>query len=223
MPENILPQATNAATNGVAGISFKQEILRKAVHLSSLWMVAAICLLPRWPLAIAFAVAFVLNILVELAYSYQLPVITPLYKIFFGKMLRKEVKPGQLVVSGGPYVWAAAALVTSIYPRPAAAGALAVMLLGDTAAALIGRRFGRHKTVNGKSVEGVIAFIIAGMLGVLAVNLCLNDGVLSTAYLMWAIPGVVVAAAAELFEKQLHLDDNFSIPLIAGFFLWLSL
>ena len=30
------------------------------------------------------------------------------------------------------------------------------------------------------------------------------------------IPAVLLAAAAELFEKQLHLDDNFTIPMCVG-------
>ena len=30
------------------------------------------------------------------------------------------------------------------------------------------------------------------------------------------------ARSEELFEKQLHMDDNFSIPLISGAVIWLS-
>ena len=32
----------------------------------------------------------------------------------------------------------------------------------------------------------------------------------------WSISAIFPAAAAELFEKQLRIDDNFSIPLIMG-------
>ena len=34
---------------------------------------------------------------------------------------------------------------------------------------------------------------------------------------------IIPACAAELFEKQLHIDDNFSIPVIIGFGLQLGL
>ena len=87
------------------------------------------------------------------------------------------------------------------------------MLLGDTAAALVGRRFGRHKTVNGKSWEGVIAFVIAGWLGC-ALFLWISG--MPQIFYLWAVAAVIPAAAAELFEKQLHFDDNFSIPLVTG-------
>ena len=80
---------------------------------------------------------------------------------------------------------------------------MAVMLLGDTAAALIGRRFGRHKTVNGKSWEGVIAFLAAGYTG--CALFLLISGMPSVFY-FWGAVSVFPAAAVELFEKQLHID-----------------
>ena len=42
-------------------------------------------------------------------------------------------------------------------------GILAVLLTADAAAALIGRKFGKHKLVNGKSLEGTLAFILTGI------------------------------------------------------------
>ena len=61
-------------------ISYREECKRKLVHLSSLWMVVAILLLPgRWTAAILYAVMLVLNLLCEHAYACNVPVITPLY------------------------------------------------------------------------------------------------------------------------------------------------
>ena len=201
--------------HAAAGISYRQEVLRKLIHLSSLWMVAAIMLIPqRWLTAAFFSVMLVLNLLVERAYSAGVPVVTPLFRFFFGRMIRRPPQAGQWVVTGSPPVWAAAALVSILFPRPFAASALAAMLIGDTAAALIGRRFGRHKTFNGKSYEGVAAFICAGFPAVLLVlQLC---GALVRPLVWGALAGVVLAAVAELFEKQLHIDDNFSIPAVVG-------
>ena len=34
--------------------------------------------------------------------------------------------------------------------------------------------------------------------------------------LVGAIIGVILAAIAELYEKQLHLDDNLTIPILTG-------
>ena len=104
-------------------ISYREECKRKLVHLSSLWMVVAILLLPgRWTAAILYAVMLVLNLLCEHAYACNVPVITPLYGAIFGKMLRDEPRHGQWIVSGSPYVLAAAFLVSLLFGRvPAAA------------------------------------------------------------------------------------------------------
>ncbi len=204
-------------------IPYSQEVFRKLIHLSSLWMVALIWFFPWTQLMLFyfFAACLVLNLLCEYAYSCRVPVITPLYSALFGKMLRNEVKHGQWVVSGSPPVFAAAAFVTLLFhPQQIAAIALGIMLIADTAAALVGRRFGKHKIANGKSVEGVVAFCAAGIIFAIVLLACGN--LLSVKTALGAVVGVVLASMAELYEKQLHVDDNFSIPAVSGLFLWLS-
>lgn len=144
-------------------ITYFEELKRKLIHLSSLWMVFAVVLIPnRWITAGLFAFLLAGTLLWEHAYACRRPVLTPLYGFFFGRMLRKEPEPGAWIVSGGSYVLMAALLVTVLYAPLAAGGALAVMLTGDAAAALIGRRFGRHRAPNNKSWEGVAAFLLVG-------------------------------------------------------------
>ena len=197
-------------------ISYFNEVRRKLVHLSSLWMPAVMLLFApyRWYLAVFFCLLLIGNLLVEHAYaSGKMPRINALYDKFFGGMLRFEVKPGMWVISGGPYVFASACLSLLLFVPWIAACGMTSMLLGDTAAALVGRRFGKHKTVNGKSIEGVIAFIIAAAAGIFIVKHIIGIPHLP----VW---GILLAAAAgsvvELFEKQLKIDDNFSIPVAVG-------
>ncbi len=199
-----------------SGISYWNEVRRKLIHLSSLWMPLAMCFLPRIPLCIAFGVMLVLNLLLEHAYASGMPCLVRVYDFFFGGMLRKKPEKGQWIISGGPYVFASACLTLALFPGRIAACCMAVMLLGDTAAALIGRRFGHHKTVNGKSWEGVLAFLLAGYAGC---ALFLLIGGLTPRFYLWGALGVLPAAMAELFEKQLHMDDNFTIPVVMGIFL----
>lgn len=199
-----------------ATISFRQELLRKGVHLSSLWMAALILF---WPwndrfLFYFFLVCLILNLFCEFAYARNVPVITPIYRFFFGRMLRKAPAPGDWVVSGSPPVFLAAALTTLLFPRFIAAAALGVMLTADTAAALIGRRFGRHRLNGGKSVEGTLAFFVTGTC--FAVLVLWYAGAASCVMLLSAAAGVFLAALAELFQKQLRLDDNLTIPVICG-------
>ena len=204
-------------SSDVAGISYISEVKRKLVHLSSLWIPGVMVLLTeyRWWLCAMFGVVFAATVLVERWYArWPDAWISRIYGHFFGRMVRGGTPaPNQWIVSGGPYVLAGAFLVLLCFPVALAACGMTVMLIGDTAAALIGRRFGRHKTVNGKSLEGVAAFILSGSLACVVCSWLLA----MPARIGWFIPvAVTFAAIAELFEKQLRIDDNISIPLVTA-------
>lgn len=202
-------------------ISYFEEIKRKCVHLSSLWMVAATLLLAgwQWIACVIFFLLLLLTLVSEHDYANGGKYLGRLYGHLFGKMLRNEVKKGQWIVSGGAPVLAAALMVNLLFSPVIAASSLAVMLTGDAAAALIGRKFGRHKLVNNKSLEGLISFIVVGFIAVCAVFLIMS---VPSKWFIWGFIAVIAGALAELFQKQLKLDDNFTIPLSCGIVLYLA-
>ena len=202
-------------------ISYIEEIKRKLIHLSSLWIVAATLLLAQkqWIGCLLFAVLLVLTLVLEHDYANGGKYLGRLYGKLFSKMLRKEARPGQWVVSGGAPVLAAAVMMNILFSPVIAAAGMAVMLTGDAFAALIGRKFGRHKAVNGKSYEGFAAFFIAGFIALSTVFAL--SGLSGRCYI-WGAAAVVAAAVVELFQKQLKLDDNFTIPLSVGIVLYLG-
>jgi dolichol kinase len=97
-------------------------------------------------------------------------------------------------------------------------GALALGF-GDPAAQIFGKRFGRRKLIGQKSVAGAVAFVataaVASAVFMVAV-LPAGHGLLSVGALV-ALPLLVgvVGAIAEVFSGK--IDDNFTIPLAAGF------
>ena len=192
-------------------IPYRQELLRKLVHLSSVWMVFVMWFAERFSAFLFFAVLCLLNLIVEYAWYRKVPVITPLYGRLFGKMLRES--NGKFRPSGSPPYLASAALTILLFPRHFAVPAFLCMMIGDTAAALIGRMFGRVRFRNGKSLEGCLAFLIAdfAVVGFARIFPGLEWGALAGGF-----AGCVVAMFAELFNEELHLDDNLSIPLIVG-------
>ena len=123
-----------------------------------------------------------------------------------------NASPGAWIVSGGAPVYAAAALSCFCFSRLCAGMGMAVLLTADVAAALIGRRFGKHKFSNGKSWEGTLSFFIVGMLAVL-VCAWFSGRISLTLY---AFPAVFCGTLAELFQKTLRLDDNFLIPVLTA-------
>ena len=90
------------------------------------------------------------------------------------------------------------------------------MILGvaDPAAGLIGRRFGRHKLIHGRSVEGTAAFILVGGLGCVLVLTTWHAG------LGWPLMAGLIASAivpAALAELVAHrIDDNLLVPMAAA-------
>ena len=101
----------------------------------------------------------------------------------------------------------AALISVELFDVAICTAALGALILGDAAAALVGRAWGRIKIFGGsKSLEGTIAFIVVSFLFSWMV-----------VRLPWhvALVGAVVGAIFELLP--IPLDDNFSIPLSAGF------
>lgn len=100
------------------------------------------------------------------------------------------------------------ALLAAIAPRPLAATAIAYLVIGDAAAALAGRRWGRRRWGK-KSLEGSLACFLA----------CLGIGALTLPQHPAAVVGG--ALAATLAEAlPVPVDDNLSVPLVGAAVLW---
>ena len=88
---------------------------------------------------------------------------------------------------------------------------MSIMLVSDSCAAIIGKFWGSKRFDNGKSVEGTLAFFISAVCVVYFFFPAISPAIIAVTALS--------ASLAEFFEKDLRIDDNFSIPLIAGFIL----
>lgn len=193
----------------------KRELARKAIHVSSTAVPLLVWLLPR-PAAIALLVPVAaLALAVDLARHRIRP-----FRYHFLRhtrtMLRHHERHG---LAGATWMAVAYAAATVLFPKPVAVAAMLFNGLGDAAAALVGKRWGRHRTGWGKSWEG----FAAGLATDLAVGIgvwMLAPGILS---LPAAVLGAVVAATVEF--APLPLDDNVRVTLAggAGIMLGLSL
>jgi dolichol kinase len=96
--------------------------------------------------------------------------------------------------------------------------------MGDAAASLVGRRYGRHKWIwrGGKSLEGSLAFAVAATLGLVTAFAWLRVGGWvkhdSTSFLGVIAKAGVAASGASLTEAVLtSCNDNVVVPIV----LWL--
>ncbi|MGE0707468.1 MAG: diacylglycerol/polyprenol kinase family protein [Planctomycetota bacterium] len=96
--------------------------------------------------------------------------------------------------------------------------ALAIMGLADPAAAFVGRRWGRIRLVNGRSLEGTATFFVVGTLAALATLSIWHPEVRLGVALLMALGAAFAGALTELFSKR--VDDNLSIPIAAAVGAW---
>jgi dolichol kinase len=188
-------------------ISYRSEVLRKLIHLSSMWMVLAIYVLDREQAIVLFALLMAGMSIFEVLRRLT-PLGRRLTQKFMGKILRPhETAPGHIGLTGAFYVVLSVLLALMLFSKTVVMAALAVMLLADTAAALIGRRYGKKKILD-KSAEGCAAYFVVA-------TAVLSAGVQAGMGLPWyAIPLVALGSTlTELFSKKLRLDDNLTITL----------
>jgi dolichol kinase len=91
---------------------------------------------------------------------------------------------------------------------------VAVLGFADPTAAIVGRRFGRVKLVNGRTLEGTITFFVVGVAAALGVVAWLPAPPPVAVALALAAAAGVAGALAELFSRR--IDDNFSIPIVSA-------
>ena len=118
--------------------------------------------------------------------------------------------------------WYATALIflsLTLDPMLCAIGC-GILGLADPAAALVGRRIGRTKLVNGRSLEGTLAFVVMGTLVALFIASYFHD---LTGPTLWAVSlfAAIFGGFAELYSRR--VDDNFTIPLAGAAGAWIAL
>lgn len=120
----------------------------------------------------------------------------------FGRMIRSHEQNGDW--TGASYILIASCCTIALYSKPIAIAALAFIIVGDSAAALIGRRFGRHR-FGRKSYEGS-----AACLGATLLVAALAPGI------SFPVAAVGAAVATLIEAKPLGVDDNISVPVLSG-------
>ena len=95
-----------------------------------------------------------------------------------------------------------------LYRTDLATLAICFLAFGDVAATTIGERYGKTK-IGDKSLEGSIAFVVAGV----STGFLLSLAGISVMYGL-ILAGAIIAAGVELLP--LPVNDNLLIPLVSG-------
>ena len=187
--------------------SFKKELLRKAIHLSSLWIPAAIYFMPKIVLIPILLVILTGNIVLEYGNFKKYSWARKSFGVLFFRTLRnKEMSRENFQFTGAIYVLASAILCLCFFEKEVACIALTVMLICDSVAALVGRSVGKIKIYKNKTLEGTLAFFITAVI----INLLFIP---IYPFTVKSLVACLVVTLAELYEDKIEIDDNLSVPV----------
>lgn len=189
-------------------ISYHSELGRKSIHLSSLGIPAVYLNIDHVTgIGILLAMTLV-SLVIDVARYYHTPTRLLLTRLV-GPLLRAhEADQGKFTLTGATWVLIAATLTLGAFPTIVGVTAFTVLIVSDTSAALLGRRFGRRPFLD-KSLVGTVAFAISGMAVVVFYGLLYQ---MPMAYLAWGAVASVVSSVVEAGSVRLHMDDNITIP-----------
>lgn len=202
----------NQIDNGT--IHYRDELIRKLIHLCSLSIPVIYYFIPRSTAAIILGILTAIALIMDIGRYFSPSFGTFFYKMF-GFLLRKhETDHKKRNLNGATYVLLAAFLGVLIFPKVIFITAFAILIVSDTSAALIGRKFGKIKFFR-KSLEGTLAFFISASIVIFFTPKIGNH---STEYLIGFIAAFIGAFVENLSSGI--ADDNISIPFSVGFLMW---
>jgi dolichol kinase len=179
------------------------EYKRKLIHLFNLAIpFSYLYVFPeKWVFVKLLSILMFLFIIFDIL-RHKVAWVKSLFTLFINSMLRSHEQEGKL--TGATWVMIGAVISIILFSKPVAIIALIFMSLGDSAAGLIGQRYGKHKIWN-KSWEGFFGGLFVCII--IGMNYSLLPMTIS-------LSGAVAAMVMEILP--IPLDDNFKIPLGAG-------
>jgi dolichol kinase len=193
-------------------ISFYNEFRRKAIHLFALTIPIGYSLLPKTPSLLLLSPFAAGAIIIDIVRLRKLPLHGFLNRLV-GPVLRDHEEED---FAGASYILSASFLSILLFHKSVAIAAISFIILGDIAAALIGRRFGKTKipwSLTKVNPFGNDRKSLAGSLSCLL--MCLAVAMVIPQLPLWI--GIIGAVTATVVEGiSLPVNDNFSVPLLSG-------
>lgn len=198
----------------VATIDYKNEVIRKLIHLNSLSIPIIYYHIDK-KLALSILTPLTLAFLIVDVVRYYNPQVAEWFYKFFGFLLRnKEKDEKKKRLNGATNVLISALFGVLVFPKLIFVTAFSILIISDIASALIGRKLGRRKFF-AKSLEGSAAFFISAVIVVMFTPKVEN--------LYWEyLIGIIAAFFGAIAESMsFGIDDNISIPITVGTIMWI--
>jgi len=185
----------------------RHELIRKAIHISMSVLPLSLFALGRDLGTILIATALTAAIVIDVVRLRSEPV-----RRFFERVFGKSLRPHEKYeLTGSTFMGISALLCVVLFTVPIAVTALLFLTIGDSAAALVGMKWGRTTLVPGKTLEGTLACLV---------SCCIIGIVVPGVPFIAGITGALVASTVELLGIG-TLDDNFGIPILSALAMWI--
>ena len=195
-------------------IQYRDELFRKLIHLTSLSIPIVYYFISTESAALILGILAAVALTLDLG-RYLHPETGKIFYKIFGFMLREhELDHKKKNLNGATYVLISELISVLIFPKVIFISAFSILIISDSSAALIGRKFGKRKFLS-KSLEGTLAFFISACIVILFTP---KVSGFFDEYLIGFIASFVGAIIENVSFKL--VDDNLSIPLSVGFTMW---
>ncbi len=183
-------------------LTFKQEVHRKYIHLTSSLFGFSILFFEKDILIPIFFMGTILIILVDIL-RYKSNKINLFIESLFNGVMRPFEREQ---ITGATFLLIGVLITTILFDRVSASTGMFFMSFSDTAAAIIGVRFGKTKIWNDKTLEGSFAFLITSLIIVFMIpEIPLGLGIITA----------IIVTIVELLAVP-KVNDNLLIPIVTA-------
>lgn len=195
-------------------IHYRDELVRKLIHLFSLSIPIIYYFIPS-STSISILIGLTIFALIVDGGRFVSKSFAKIFYQAFGFLLRKhELDKEKKNFTGATYVLLSALICALIFPKVIFVTAFTILIISDTTAALIGRKFGKRKFLR-KSFEGTLSFFISASIVVFFTPKVAE-------FPMEYLIGFVAAFVGAIVENISYgfADDNLTIPISVGVTMW---
>ncbi len=187
--------------SAVRDISLMGEIFRKTIHLAAISIPVGYYFLGRKITLICLAIALLASLTLDIIRIYGNEKAKKFVYRYLGIMIRAKEKKFFI---GATWILSGSIITILFFDKPVAIAAIAFIVVGDTASAIVGRLWGRVR-FRSKSLEGSIGFFAA---------CCLVAFIIPGLPYWVKVAGALTATIVEALT--LHIDDNFIVPITSA-------
>jgi dolichol kinase len=203
--------------------NYKIEYIRKAIHLCSLSIPVFYFFLSKTTVLSILIPVTTLFVVFDAARYYSNTGAKLFYK-YFGWLLRNyEIDNKRKRLNGASNILISAIICILIFPKLIVVKAFTILIISDSSAALIGRKFGKHKFFK-KSLEGSLAFFVSAILmAIIATKMqyaWIPKSNMEYNSLEYLIAIIASGIGAVMEASSVIVDDNYTIPITIGFVMW---